>query len=83
MTTIDDAKNMRSGINVEGTVERKEEVFCLNVRITIVGQFSIETKHFKRMVAPGTKRVAGCVATSRDRPRPNPSRTPLTSPLLL
>ena len=30
MTTIDEAKNMRSGINVEGTVERKEEVRTVN-----------------------------------------------------
>ena len=32
MTTIDDAKNMRSGINVEGTVERKSEVRNVNTK---------------------------------------------------
>ena len=32
MTTIDEAKNMRSGINVEGTVERKEEVRTVNTK---------------------------------------------------
>ena len=32
MTTIDDAKNMRSGINVEGTVERKEDVRTVNTK---------------------------------------------------
>ena len=32
MTTIDEAKNMRSGINVEGTVERKEEIRTVNTK---------------------------------------------------
>ena len=32
MTTIDEAKNMRSGINVEGTVERKSEVRNVNTK---------------------------------------------------
>ena len=32
MTTIDEAKNMRSGINVEGTVERKEDVRTVNTK---------------------------------------------------
>ena len=32
MTTCEEAKNMKSGINVEGTIERKSEVRTVNTK---------------------------------------------------